>query len=172
MSLQQDNYKAFLADFRRKTAQASSHRVQWEQLAYMCDVYFKRSLDQSPDTNKLPGAGGMKMTPRDQAIHIPKIKKITRGIKNMLLKNQPRWNIQAGGMVKAPSSDEVDVAQKILDYYYKKAYIRTGLRDIVTDGFVKSLGWCSVLWDSDGDECKISFESPDNIYTSPDCRFE
>ena len=172
MSLLQDNYKGFLADFQRKIAQSSSHRINWEQLAYVCDVYFKRSLDQSPGTNKVAGSNTMKLAPRDQAIHIPKIKKIARGIKNMLLKNQPRWNIQAGWLVKAPSEDEVEVAQKILDYYYKKAYVRTGLRDIVTDGFVKSLWWCSVLWDSDGDECKISFESPDNIYTSPDCRFE
>lgn len=171
MSLQ-DSYKDFLGDFQRKISQSESHRITWEQIAYLCDVYFKRSLDQTPSKSSGANPNTMKSTPRDQAIHIPKIKKIARGIKNMLLKNQPRWNIQAWGLVKAPSADEVEVSQKILDYYYKKAYIRTGLRDVVTDGFVKSLGWCSVLWDGDGDECRISFESPDNIYTSPDCRFE
>jgi len=91
----QDNYKEFLGDFQRKIAQSESHRTTWEQLAYLCDVYFKRSLDQSPGKNTAGTANTMKSTPRDQAIHIPKIKKIARGIKNMLLKNQPRWNIQA-----------------------------------------------------------------------------
>ena len=169
MSKIQDKYKTMVSDFDTYLQDSKTYRATWEIRSFVDESFYEWNHrvvydSQAKQLATLPIKSDTEYT-------IWKIRKIVRGVRNMILKNDPRWHPTSSRKQRV-SQEEKNVASAILQAVYKEDHIKDKLKDLLTHSLTKTIGWAFIGYDNQKKDVDIFMEDPFNIYTSPDGRLE
>lgn len=169
MSDIQNQYSEIKTKFDSFLLDAKKYKVVWEIKSYVNESFYQWNHRVAYD--KVSKQMVTLPITSDNEFNIWKIRKIVRGIRNMVTKNDPRWHVR-NSRVEKMSEMERRLAVAILQQKYKEEHIKDKIKDLMTHSLTKTIAWCYVWYDNKKDDIDVFVEDPFNIYTSPDWRLE
>ena len=165
----QTKYSDIISTFDNYLLESKDYKNTWEIRSFVNESFYEwnhrvvfdtvaKQLTTLPKTN-------------DSQYTIWKIRKIVRWVRNMILKNDPRWH-PTSSRTQRISQEEKNVASALLQAIYKEDHIKDKLKDLLTHSLTKTLAWAFVNYDNNKKDIDIFIEDPFNIFTSPDGRLE
>jgi len=165
----QSKYTDVLQKFNNFLSDAKEYRSTWEIRSFVDESFYEWNHRVVFD-NISKQLVNLPIT-SDNMYQIWKIRKIVRGVRNMILKNDPRWHPRSARQ-QPVKQEEITIASAILQSIYKEDHIKDKLKDLLTHSLTKTLSWAYIWYDWVKDDIDIFVEDPYNIYTSPDGRLE
>lgn len=165
----QQSYSWIITEIQDYLAEAKKYRATWEVRSYVDESFYQwnHRVVFDSKTNRLITLP----LKSDQEYHIWKVRKIVRGVRNMITKNDPRWHPNSSRTQRV-TDEEKRVASAILQNVYKEDHLKSKIKDLITHGLTKTLSWAFIWYDNEKKDVDIFIEDPFNIYTSPDGRLE
>ena len=165
----QASYKDIVSQFDEFLQDSKDHKATWEIRSFVDENFYEWNHrivfdNVSKQLTTLPIKSDTQYT-------IWKVRKIVRWVRNMILKNDPRWHPTSSRKQRI-SDEEKNVASALLQSIYKEDHIKDKLKDLLTHSLTKTLAWAFVGYDNNKKDIDIFIEDPFNIYTSPDGKLE
>lgn len=88
---------------------------------------------------------------------VNKVRKMMRAVQNILLRNEPNWNIKPRGKGEE-AKKEADIASKYLRWFYRNKHLKEFLKDLVYLAFARGIGIGEVLETDEGIDLKLDID--------------
>ncbi len=169
LSPTQQKYRKIVQQMDDYLKNAKAYRNQWEVRSYVNQSFYEgnHQVVWNPSTRQFDTIP----IKSENGLVVGKVRKIVRGVRNSIVRNDPRWHAGLGGE-EAASEEELKAAYVLLNSAYKRCHVKDKLKDLITHGCIKTTAWMFVGFDAEKQDFDIFVEDPYNIYTSPDGRLE
>jgi len=168
-STKQDSYKDIISKFDDFLLESKDYKSTWEIRSFVNENFYEWNHRVVYDTTTKQLTTLPKTS--DSEYTIWKVRKIVRWVRNMILKNDPRWH-PTSSRTQRITPEEKKVSWALLQAVYKEDHLKDKLKDLLTHSLTKTLAWTFVGYDNRKKDIDIFIEDPFNIYTSPDGRLE
>ena len=165
----QQSYKDIVNKMDEYLLESKDYKNVWEIRSFVNESFYEWNHRVVFDTVTKQLSTLPKTSDSDYIIW--KVRKIVRWVRNMILKNDPRWHPTSSRKQRV-SQEEKNVASALLQAVYKEDHIKDKLKDLLTHSLTKTLGWAYIGYDNDKKDVDIFIEDPFNIYTSPEWKLE
>ena len=137
-----DKKKEYQSPEMKKLQYSKNWRLRHDIRRFIAQMFIEQSVYYVQTGNQLE-----QKKPAKNLRDVSKARTILRGIKNMITREEPRWQTKHFTLEKEYSENDRRVAMRYLQKVYRESNIKEKIKDMLHNSLMKSIGFWQIFYD-------------------------